>query len=104
MIWNIEHDALTLPRFEFLARFVARNTRTVQQRKLVGGYFVRETPSGYVYGLGKTPLADPTRDVQKLYENIRRTQLDHLTRMAEDFRAEAHLERERKNTQGTGSR
>lgn len=103
-IWDIEREACALPRFDFIARFAAKNTRTLAQRKLAGGYFVKETPAGFVYGLGKTALCQPTRDTARLFDNIRRTPLDFVTRAAEDFRIEAHLAREQRATQTGHSR
>lgn len=86
---NVVEEALTLPRFEFIAEFVAFNTATKAGRKLSDGMLVKRVAGGWAYGFDGMPLFPPM-DVDRLYDSIRRTPLNVFVRMAEELRIYAH--------------
>lgn len=97
--WDIQKAAQTLPRFEFVIQFVARETRTKKGRDLVDGYQVIKTPKGWTYVNEQSPkvhLAIPTT-ADRLFDNIRRTALGYYTQKGDELRADA-LQEEREPT------
>lgn len=91
-IWTtIESDARAMSRFAFIARFVAHQTRTEKGRALSHGLQVVETDGGWLYGFTSIgPSCAAPLDEAKLYDAIRRTDLGHYVREAEDYRAYVH--------------
>lgn len=86
--WDVQKAVRTLPRFEFIMQFVARETRTKKGRDLVDGYRVIKTPKGWTYVHERNPkvhLAIPTT-ADRLFDNIRRTDLGYYTRRGDELR------------------
>jgi len=93
--WDLPQAAKTLPRFEFIMQFVARETRTKKGRGLVDGYRVIKTPKGWTYVHERNPklhLANPTT-ADRLFDNVRRTALGYYTRKGDELRVDV-LQRE----------
>lgn len=104
-IWDVAKDARELPRFDFVAKFVAMNTRTKRQREAVNGMYVKHTAKGWVYGFSSlpSPSAPPQKDAAKFVDAIRRTDLGFYTRMGEDFRVSVHEARDPYRTPSGGA-
>ena len=84
--WDIEGAARRMSRFEFIAHYVARKTRTAEDREIVNRMSVQPVAGGmWIYLLGKLPACQPTTP-EKLYDMIRRTDLNYYVRQAEDYR------------------
>jgi hypothetical protein len=85
----LEADAVkTLSRFDFIAEYVAIQTRKKAGRELTGDLQVKKTRGGWIYGFhGRTSCQPTTSDV--LFDMIRRTDLNYFVRQAEQFRVEA---------------
>jgi hypothetical protein len=92
---TMQQDALTMERFEFIALFVAYNTKTAERRELVRGYQVVQTADGWVYGFESLgPMCQPC-DAAKLFDMIRRTDLGYFTQQADAYRVDVYVARER---------
>jgi hypothetical protein len=90
---TMQNDALTMDRFEFVALFVAYNTKSADRRALVGGYQVVKTDAGWVYGFESMgPMCQPC-DAAKLFDMIRRTNLCTYTQYADQYRIDVHMDR-----------
>ena len=89
-LWDVGAASRIMPRYEFIAYFVARQTRTAKGRKLVGGYQVVKRSDGWevLVPLGKRHVSPYPiyQNVQMLYDAIRRTPLEEYVRQAEDLR------------------
>ena len=84
--WDIEGAARRMDRFEFIAHYVTRNTRTAEGRDLVDGMSVEPVAGGkWIYKTGNLPACNPT-DPNRLFDMIRRTRLYTYVREAEDYR------------------
>ena len=89
-VWDVERAARELSRFEFIAYFVARKTRRKADRELVGDHQLVRTKKGWVdivhLGREKVPQFSPTKDLNRVYDYIRRGPLGFYVRQAEDYR------------------
>jgi hypothetical protein len=86
-VWTtIQSDAALLPRFEFIARFVAFMTKSEAGRKLAAGMQVVLTDDGWVFGFHDIGPSCAPCGSAKLYEMILRSPLNHFVREAEDYR------------------
>ena len=84
---DMAEAARHLPRFDFIAHYLVWATRAKERRRLAEDMQVRRTRDGWVYGfVGYPPSSPPTLDANRLFENVRRTPLDHYVREAEAFR------------------
>lgn len=88
---TIESDALTMPRFEFIAQYVARMTQRADDRALVADYRVALVDGGWVYGFNRMGAECSPCDPAKLYDMIRRTPLGYLTQQADSYRVDVHM-------------
>ena len=89
--WDVQQAAKEMDRFEFIAYFVARQTRKKAGRQLTDGQWVKNTPKGWVIlqsEMSNLPLYPPTRDLNKLYEAMRRGPLNFYVRDAEGLRSD----------------
>lgn len=88
-VWDLAGKIKSLPRFEFIMEFVARQTRTKKGREAAGGFQLKKTRGGWV---GIAPngavLYGPTKDASVLYDSIRRTPLNVYVQEAESLRAD----------------
>jgi len=92
--WDIYQAARQLDRFDFIAVFVARMTKTSANREAVNGMIVRPKDRGWTYGFhgGPASTSGPI-DSAALFDAIRRTDLNFYVRQAEDYRVDAHMGR-----------
>ena len=89
-----EQDALTMPRFDFIARWLVLVTKHKRNRGPLG-QFVRRRGKVYEVMSGTTTpvVVYRTQDPDRLFDYARRTQLGSEIRRAEDFRTEAYMRR-----------
>lgn len=87
---TIMDDAKTMSRLDFIAKFVAFNTRTKAQRALVEEMYVRASGGGWSYGFTGLPPLMKAANASRLYDAIRRTPLNFYVQAAEDTRVYAH--------------
>lgn len=82
----------TMTRFDWIAEYVAFQTRTKAGRELTIGLRVRKVKGGWVYGFASSPgdSCHPTTS-DRLYDMIRRTDLAYFVSQAEEIRIAAHL-------------
>lgn len=88
--WNPAVAARALPRFDFIAEFVAHMTAQAADRRPVNGMCARHLVDGWAYGFHdfQVPVASKLT-VAQLYERMIRSPLNHYVRMAEDLRSDA---------------
>lgn len=93
--WDVEQAARDLSRFDFIAVFCARKTRTKADREAVNGMYVKPSAGGWIYGFAGMPEPSTPYPVDSaaLYDMIRRTDLNFYARQADDFRVDVHLGR-----------
>ncbi len=85
--FDFVQSARTDSRFDYIARYVQKETSTQAGRDLCGGLWVRQTPSGWGYGFrSKTLPLEVLGTSDALYDAIRRTKLNYFVRKAEAFR------------------
>jgi hypothetical protein len=88
--WDIHEAVALLPRHEFIIQYVSRETRTKKGRDLVQGFQVIKTRKGWTYVHErdkKVHLANPTT-ADRLFDNIRRTELGHYTTKGDRLRVD----------------
>lgn len=87
---DIVATAKTATRFEFVAAFVARMTRTKVGRDVTSGLQVVKAKGGWSYGFADmpAPACEPTTP-DRLYDMIRRTALNYYVQQAEALRLDA---------------
>ena len=83
---SLNDDCRTMARFDFIALFVAHQTKTAAGRECVAGMQVVQVAGGWVYGFGDVGAACSVTDSEKLYDMIRRNALGHFVREAETYR------------------
>lgn len=88
-----EEQALTMPRFEFIAHFLWVVTRKKENRTLAHGKRVKHADGMWqiVYPNGLVEYETP--DADRLFDYARRGPLGYFIRQAEDFRADAYQQR-----------
>jgi hypothetical protein len=85
-----EEQARTMPRFEFIAHWLATVTKKKENRDLAQGRRVKHVRGQWqiVYPSGLVEYETP--DADRLFDYARRGPLGWHIRRAEDFRAEAY--------------
>ena len=88
-LWDVAKYAAELDRHTFLCAFVARKTRSKEDRSVVGNLQVVQKTKGWTYvhhlGRKKVQMSSPD-EAASLYDMIRRTPLNYYVRQAEDYR------------------
>lgn len=86
-----EEQIRSLPRFEFIARWLVSMTRKKENRALVGGYRVTHTGGVYkvISPIAGGTVAYQTEDPSLLFDYVRRGALGYFTREADNVRVEA---------------
>lgn len=90
--WDVQRAALELDRFEFIAYFLARMTRTARLQEERGlSYRIAKRRSGWqvLFGAGVVAECDTAWHV---FEYVRRTAANCLIQEAEELRIDVHLE------------
>src|SRR5262245_66379579 len=85
--------AKQIPRFEFIAHYLAVATAKKRDRELSHGYYVRRRGGKWqvVTNVTGSPLVIyETRDPALLFDYARRGPLGYYTRQADQFRVEAY--------------
>ena len=91
--FDFVQSARTDSRFDYIARYVERETSTKAGRALTGGMWVRKVPHGWSYGFRSTTLPMETVPTSRdLYELILRSPINYFVRKAEAFRADVLTE------------
>lgn len=88
-------DALTQPRFQFIADWLVTTTAHKENRGPLGQYVRRRGKTYEIMSGNLRPIVVyATREPDRLFDYARRTQLGSEIRRAEDFRTEAYLQRD----------
>ena len=85
-----EEQALALPRFEFIAHWLAVVTRKKENRDLAHGKRVRRVGDRWQVVSSNGALEYETPDADRLFDYARRGPLGWWIRKAEEFRVAAH--------------
>jgi len=100
-----ERDALTMPRFDFIARWLVLFTKNKKNRGPLGQFVRRRGKTYEMLSGGSTPVVVyRTPDPGRLFDYARRTQLGDEIRRAENFRTEAYMNREASASRTKSSR
>ncbi len=88
-LWDLTSEARGHDRFAFIARFVARSTATAKGRALSNGMQVKPLGAGWTYTMAGLQATPGPVTPAKLFDAIRRTDLNFYVKQAEDLRAYA---------------
>lgn len=85
-MWDVAQAAKNMDRFEFIAYFVARQTRLKKNRRPSEGYWVKKTSKGWAVFMNDALLYPPTKNFSTLFETMRRSPLNYHVEQAEHLR------------------
>lgn len=83
---SIAADCRAMTRFDFIALFVAHQTKTAAGRECVSGMQVVQVDGGWRYGFADVGASCGATDSERLWDMIRRTSLGYFVRAAETYR------------------